>query len=260
MEETVSRTLDARLAMFSATSSLVAVISRMLDELSSALRGQRLHVLGDLAERDGHLLHGAGGLLDGGHLLAEAARELLHVLEGAARVVDDAAEAAELLFAVPRLGLGAVDALVELAGLGLAGLHLEVRLLAVRLGRLDLELQALAHGAGLADLAAQGLELAARAGPFLLQLVPLGLGVVEGLGGSVVERSPGRRGSFPSATERMREAGSEAPFDSLSPTNAMTSAIPAPNSPAIRPMTYRSAVESRKPRRRPNPAATRNAM
>ena len=37
MDETVSRTLALRLDMFSATSSLVAVISRIDEELSSAL-------------------------------------------------------------------------------------------------------------------------------------------------------------------------------------------------------------------------------
>ncbi len=37
MEETVSRTEAPRFDMFSATSSLVAVISRMEEELSSAL-------------------------------------------------------------------------------------------------------------------------------------------------------------------------------------------------------------------------------
>jgi hypothetical protein len=181
-------------------------------------------------ELAGGLLHRAGGLLDRRGLIDERSRERLDVvLEGAARVVDDAAEAAELLFAVPRLGLGAVDALVELAGLGLAGLHLEVRLLAVRLGRLDLELQALAHGAGLADLAAQGLELAARAGPFFLQLVPLGLGVVEGLGGRLervpdlgvrgreIARSAGELAVGDRADERRRDGGRRAFGGTVSP-------------------------------------------
>ena len=66
--------------MFSATSSFVAVISRMELELSSAFEARASTCCGDLVQRGRDVLHRAHRLLDRDHLLAEPARELLDVL------------------------------------------------------------------------------------------------------------------------------------------------------------------------------------